>query len=66
MLGGNSFVSRKRPDWERLEGLLLRIEGGGLSKLTETEVLEVTRLYRKATSDLAQAQTFVRDADVLH
>lgn len=66
MLGGKSFVARKRPDWERLEALLAKIDSSGVSGLPEAEALEVARLYRKATSDLAQAQTFVRDADILH
>jgi uncharacterized membrane protein SpoIIM required for sporulation len=66
VFGGRSFVRRKRPDWERFEALLRKIEGGGLHRLSEAETLEVARLYRKTTSDLAQAQTFVRDADVLH
>ena len=66
MPGGKSFVARKRPDWERLEMLLAKVESAGVSRLPESEALEIARLYRKATSDLAQAQTFVRDADVLH
>ena len=60
-----SFVARKRPDWERLEVLLRKVESFGVRKLSEEEALEIARLYRKATSDLAQAQTYVRDAAVL-
>lgn len=60
-----TFVDRKRPDWERLEELLLKVQRTGVRSLSEPEALEVARLYRKATSDLAQAQTWVRDSDVL-
>lgn len=60
------FVARKRPDWERLEALLRKIDSRGVRALSEEETIEVARLYRKATSDLAQAQTFVRDAEILH
>lgn len=60
-----AFLSRKKPDWERLEALLRKVQISGLRKLAEDEALEVARLYRKATSDLAQAQTYVRDVAVL-
>ncbi len=66
MPAGRAFVKDKRPDWERLEALLGKIDRDGLRSLSEAEAIELARLYRKATSDLAQAQTFVRDADVLH
>ena len=60
-----TFAERKRPDWERLEALLLKVQRSGVRALSEGEALEVARLYRKATSDLAQAQTWVRDSEVL-
>jgi len=60
-----AFISRKKPDWERLEALLRKVQTSGVRRLQEDEALEVARLYRKATSDLAQAQTYVRDAEVL-
>ena len=66
MLGNRSFVTHKKPDWERLEALLHKAQSAGVRGLSEGEALDIARLYRKATSDLAQAQTFVRDADVLH
>lgn len=60
-----AFITRKKPDWERLEALLRKIQMSGVRRLDEAEALEVARLYRKATSDLAQAQTYVRDQEVL-
>lgn len=65
MPGDTPFLARKKPDWDRLEALLHKIQTAGLRRLDEEEALEVARLYRKATSDLAQAQTWVRDGDVL-
>lgn len=62
---GSAFLARKKPDWERLEALLRKVQISGVRHLDEDEALEVARLYRKATSDLAQAQTYVRDAVVL-
>lgn len=61
-----AFISRKKADWERLEALLRKVAMNGVRRLEESEALEIARLYRKATSDLAQAQTYVRDAEVLH
>lgn len=60
------FVRSKQPDWQRLETLLDSVSTRGLRRLSEDDTRELARLYRKATSDLAQAQTFVRDAEILH
>jgi uncharacterized membrane protein SpoIIM required for sporulation len=56
----SSFLASRRPDWRRLEELLARAEGSGLASLDEGEAIEFGRLYRRAASDLNQAQTFVR------
>ncbi len=55
-----SFLTTRRPDWRRLEELLARAEGSGLASLSEPEAVEFGRLYRRAASDLNQAQTFAR------
>ncbi len=60
-----SFVEEKRQDWRRLDELLRAVESRGLRSTGEEELREAVRLYRKATSDLAQAQTFARDPEVL-
>jgi uncharacterized membrane protein SpoIIM required for sporulation len=60
-----SFLRHRRADWQRLESILKRVEGSGLGTLTEEQAVEFGRLYRRAASDLNQAQTFVRgDATV--
>jgi len=50
------FVATRRDDWNRLEDLLARAGGGGLSGLTPSQVLMMAGLYRRATADLARAQ----------
>ncbi len=56
----SAFLTSRRPDWRRLEELLARAEGSGLASLAEDEAIEFGRLYRRAASDLNQAQTFAR------
>src|SRR5262245_52319016 len=55
----STFLHQRRPDWKRLEAMLRRVEGSGLGALPEDEAVEFGRLYRRAASDLNQAQTFV-------
>jgi uncharacterized membrane protein SpoIIM required for sporulation len=56
----NTFLTSRRADWRRLEELLARAEGSGLAALEESEAIDFGRLYRRAASDLNQAQTFAR------
>ncbi len=54
-----TFLRQRRPDWRRLEEILRHVEGSGLASLNDEEAVEFGRLYRRAASDLNQAQTFV-------
>jgi uncharacterized membrane protein SpoIIM required for sporulation len=54
-----TFLQHRRPHWRRLEELLDQVEGSGLSSLDDDQAVELGRLYRRAASDLNQAQTFV-------
>src|SRR5438876_9455 len=54
-----TFIQRRRPEWRQLEQVLQRIEGSGLKTLDEDQAVDFGRLYRRAASDLNQAQTFV-------
>ncbi len=54
-----TFLHQRRPDWKRLEEILARVEGSGLATLDDDQAVEFGRLYRRAASDLNQAQTFV-------
>jgi uncharacterized membrane protein SpoIIM required for sporulation len=55
----STFITKRRADWRRLEEVLRRVEGSGLGSLDEDQAVEFGRLYRRAASDLNQAQTFV-------
>jgi uncharacterized membrane protein SpoIIM required for sporulation len=55
----SSFLQKRRADWKRLEAILQRVEGSGLPSLDDEQAIEFGRLYRRAASDLNQAQTFV-------
>lgn len=50
------FIATKRPNWERLTALLNTSQGSGLVALSAEELIELGRLYRSATSDLAVAR----------
>ncbi|HVS35340.1 MAG TPA: stage II sporulation protein M [Gemmataceae bacterium] len=54
-----AFLHDRRPSWKRLEELLERAESSSLASLNEDEAVELGNLYRRAASDLNQAQTFV-------
>jgi len=56
-----TFVTRRRPEWDALSGLLRKQRDGTL-KLPELKDLD--RLYRKAAADLAHAQAFYPGTDV--
>jgi uncharacterized membrane protein SpoIIM required for sporulation len=53
-----TFIQQRRPDWRKLENVLAQVEGSGLSALDDDAAVEFGRLYRRAASDLNQAQTF--------
>jgi len=52
----DEFVTRRRPEWERLEALLTRTGTSRLGGLRPTEVLALAGLYRRTTADLARAK----------
>lgn len=49
------FIAQKKPNWERLTGLLNKSQAG-LASLSAEELTDLGRLYRNATSDLAAAR----------
>jgi uncharacterized membrane protein SpoIIM required for sporulation len=55
----STFLQQRRFDWKRLEEILQRVEGSGLASLDDEQAVEFGQLYRRAASDLNQAQTFV-------
>jgi uncharacterized membrane protein SpoIIM required for sporulation len=55
----DTFLAQRQPDWQKLQALLEQVEGSGLRSLDDTQAVAFARLYRRAASDLNQAQTFV-------
>src|SRR5437773_2164165 len=54
-----AFIDQRRPEWQKLETLLEHVEGSGLGALDDEQAVAFAQLYRRAASDLNQAQTFV-------
>ena len=51
----HKFIESRRPRWEKLQTTIQSLERG---RLSASELLGLTRLYREATADLARLQTF--------
>jgi uncharacterized membrane protein SpoIIM required for sporulation len=60
-----TFFKRRSPSWERLEELLDRAGRRGLRVLLPAEVVELGKLYRQTTSDLAFARGREYDPNAL-
>src|SRR6202171_2268785 len=52
----DEFVSRRRPEWDRLEKLLTRAGTSRAGGLRATEVLSLAALYRRATAGFGRAK----------
>ena len=53
------FLDQRRPQWQELQRLLETVEGSGLRALDPDQAVQFATLYRRAASDLNQAQTFI-------
>jgi uncharacterized membrane protein SpoIIM required for sporulation len=51
------WISRREPNWQRLDTLLTQVEKKGIKSLQATEIRELASLYRSVAADLARAQT---------
>ena len=58
------FIESRRPRWERLETLILALEKGKTKRLDDSDLPEIGRLYREATSDLARLQAFEKEGSL--
>ncbi|MFC2172477.1 stage II sporulation protein M [Acidobacteriota bacterium] len=56
------FLESRQPAWDRLEFLLFKCNGKGVSALTEKELHELTRLYPAVAVDVARARIYKMDA----
>ncbi|MEM6752573.1 MAG: stage II sporulation protein M, partial [Cyanobacteria bacterium P01_C01_bin.38] len=51
------WIARRKPNWQRLDSLLRRVERKGWKSLEANEVGELASLYRCVVADLARART---------
>lgn len=49
----NQWLAKRRPYWERLEGLLAQADAAGLGQLSRAELREMALLYRQVAADLS-------------
>jgi uncharacterized membrane protein SpoIIM required for sporulation len=52
------WISRREPNWQRLDALLRQVEKKGIKSLQAGEIRELASLYRSVAADLARAQTY--------
>lgn len=62
----NRFITERKDNWERLEGLLSILETSPLRGLPRAEVREFGELYRRAATDLAIARSETRDPKLIN
>lgn len=60
----SQFISRERPLWQELEGMLKRLADDPGAELSLAQVRRLHYLYERASSDLARLQTFVAEMEV--
>jgi uncharacterized membrane protein SpoIIM required for sporulation len=60
----DELIRTRRADWERLTALVASARRQSLSRLSETELIEIGRLYRLSTSDLSIARRDFPNHDV--
>lgn len=51
------WISRREPNWQRLDALLRQVEKKGIKSLQAAEIRELASLYRSVAADLARAQS---------
>ena len=51
------WITRREPNWKRLDGLLQQAEQKGIKSLSAREIKDLASLYRSVSADLARART---------
>ena len=64
-LRSDRFRMEREEDWQRLEEIIRRMEGGGLRKVNDEDLLALPTLYRTAASSLSVARETSLDAATL-
>jgi len=61
----NRFLEERSPRWQELEGLLARLERGGLHTLPVADARQFVALYRLASGDLMMARSRSASVEVV-
>jgi uncharacterized membrane protein SpoIIM required for sporulation len=64
-LRSDRFRLEREGEWRRLEDIIKRMEGGGLKRIADNDLLALPTLYRTAASSLAVARETSLDAATL-
>jgi uncharacterized membrane protein SpoIIM required for sporulation len=64
-LRSDRFRLEREGDWRRLEDILRRLEGGGLRRISDDDLLALPTLYRTAASSLSVARETSLDVATL-
>lgn len=64
-LHSDRFRLEREGEWRRLEGIVKRMEGGGLRRIPDDDLMALPTLYRTAASSLAVARETSLDAATL-
>lgn len=64
-LRSDRFRLEREGEWRRLEGIVKRMEGGGLRRIPDDDLMALPTLYRTAASSLAVARETSLDAATL-
>jgi uncharacterized membrane protein SpoIIM required for sporulation len=64
-LRSDRFRLEREGDWRRLEDIIKRMEGGGLRRITDDDLMALPTLYRTAASSLSVARETSLDAATL-
>jgi uncharacterized membrane protein SpoIIM required for sporulation len=66
MAGLTEFIERRKPGWDRLNGIVHRAGSSGVRSLPRDDLKALGPLYRRAASDLAFARLRGGDAALIH
>jgi len=61
----NTFIQKRRPQWKRLEELLIAVDSRGLRGLSVVEARQFAQLYRDVSSDLVRARSLTANPELL-
>ncbi|WP_298020405.1 stage II sporulation protein M [uncultured Parasphingopyxis sp.] len=66
IFSSRNFRAEREEDWQRLEALLKRAEGGSVRRLSDADLVELPVLYRSALSSLSVARETTLDQSLIN